>query len=536
MNRRSSYQVSARQGRPVASGAWKVAVVASIAAWIGACLAPDAQQGKTPGATASSGGTPGATGSGAGAGGGGQGGAGGGGGASSLVSAVWLNPYGNGSVQSARVMTADAEGNAIVAGVYAYEEIMTGGMMLPAANEEDTFVAKLSPDGAVLWSRNIGGAGNQTVNGVAVDPKDGSIVLAGGFTQSLDTKECDVLASAGGTDVFVVKLDPTTGACAWSRAFGDGADQLALGLAVGEDQGAVLTGTFAGTLDFGGATMPLVPNAGPAVNGNTEIFVAKLDQAGQALLSRTIGDPPYDLNQASLGIAVDSSNDVLITGTFEGALLVTGEPIFNEGPPDLFLGKLTGSSLLSQWCLTSGDGASHQYSRSVAVGPSKNIVFAGFYTGDVKLGDKVIEAGPDVDIFVAAVSPDGQPLWGKRVGGIGAQYALDVALDSDQSILLSGAFSGVLDFSDAGGGDDPLVGSDVMAGTSVDAFVARLSPEGDRIWSFQGRGPDSQSARAVAPAPNGAYVAGWFQNMATFGTLPASSLGQEDIYILKLED
>jgi hypothetical protein len=40
----------------------------------------------------------------------------------------------------------------------------------------------------------------------------------------------------------------------------------------------------------------------------------------------------------------------------------------------------------------------------------------------------------------------------------------------------------------------------------------------------------------VAPAPNGAYVAGWFQNMATFGTLPASSLGQEDIYILKLED
>ena len=533
MNRRSSYQVSARQGRPVASGAWKVAVVASIAAWIGACLAPDAQQGKTPGATASSGGTPGATGSGAGAGGGGQGGAGGGGGASSLVSAVWLNPYGNGSVQSARVMTADAEGNAIVAGVYAYEEIMTGGMMLPAANEEDTFVAKLSPDGAVLWSRNIGGAGNQTVNRVAVDPKDGSIVVAGGFTQSLDVMGCASIQNPGASDVFIVKLSSDDGSCAWSRAFGDGWDQSAFSVAVDAAQNIVLTGTFTGTLDFGQPTAPLTIVDDPMVNGDfAEIFVARLDKDGKPLGSRAIGDAPFNPAEITLGLTVDTSNDVLITGAFEGALAMTSEPIYNEGPLDLFLAKLTGDSLQSVWWHTSGDKDKIQVGRQVVADASNNIYFGGYFASDIKLGGGVIKAGPDLDAFIAAIDPSGTLIWGKRIGGIGGQDVVSLAIDGNEDLLLGGSFNGVLDFDDGG----TLIGSDVMPGQTLDAFIAKLRPDGERIWSFQGTGLESQYTLAVAPAPNGVYAAGWIQNTATFGAQSVTSAGAEDAFVLKLTD
>src|SRR5688500_9372041 len=86
MIRWSSYQFSARRDAPGRSGssslsAWRLAVLASLAAWIGAgaCLAPDAQQGMAAASSATtSSGTPGGTGGSGNQGGGGSGQGGGG--------------------------------------------------------------------------------------------------------------------------------------------------------------------------------------------------------------------------------------------------------------------------------------------------------------------------------------------------------------------------------------------------------------------------------------------------------------------------
>jgi hypothetical protein len=499
-----------------------LAVAAVIAASLGACLAPDAQQGKAAGS--SSGGTPGGS---------GGGGGGGSGGASPDVSATWLKRYGNGYSQSARAITSDASGNAIVAGIYPYDTLVMEPVTLPSAQLTDTFVAKLDPDGVVLWSRNIGSAGDQTVNAIAVDPKDGSIVVAGGFTGTLDAMGCAAIQNLGASDVFLVKLSSDDGSCAWSRAFGDTSDQSAFSVAVDAAQNIVLTGTFTGTIDFGQPTAPLTVVDDPAVNGDSaEIFVARLDKDGKSLDSRAIGDAPFNPAQITLGLTVDTSNDVLITGAFEGALAMTSEPIYNQGPFDLFLAKLAGDSLQSIWWHTSGDAVNVQVGRQVVVDASNNIYFGGYFTGDIKLGGGVIKAGPDLDAFIAAIDPSGTLLWGKRIGGIGAQYVVSLAIDGDEDLLLGGTFNGVLDFDDGG----TLIGSDVMPGQTLDAFIAKLRPDGERIWSFQGTGPESQYTLAVAPAPNGVYAAGWLQSTATFGAHSVTSAGAEDAFILKLTD
>jgi hypothetical protein len=544
MNRRSSNQFSPLLGR--GRGAWTVAVVASVAsltAWLSSCLAPDAQQGKTAGSTASSSGTPGGTGGDSGAGGGsgggssggsgggtGSGGAGGGGGSSSKVSPAWLKAYGNPWSDNARSIAADASGNAIVVGAYQYVPLVTPPFTLPNPQSTDAFVMKLGPDGEVAWSRNIGGPGDEYALAVAVDPKDGSILVAGSFSQTLDTTQCPALNSAGGADIFVVKLKPEDGSCEWSRSFGDGSAQSAYSLAVDAEQNIAVMGTFSGTVDFGSGTPPLTAVDHPMFNDMNEIFVAKLDSGGQALFTRAVGDSTAD--PTSIDVAVDASNDLVIIGAFEGALTLSGEPVLSEGSPNFFLAKLAGGSLDPVWSITSGDGANSQLGRSVAVTASNNIIFTGFFAGEFKLEGAPLAAGSGHDVVVAAVDPAGSALWSKRIGGIGTQYAVSVALDAGENILVGGSFTGVLDFGDG----STLIGTEISPGMTLDAYVAKLSPKGERIWSFQGSGADHQVTAAVAPAPDGAYAAGSFLASVTYGEHFAMCAGTDDIYIVKINE
>ncbi|MCK6588038.1 MAG: hypothetical protein L6Q76_10680 [Polyangiaceae bacterium] len=551
MIRRSSNQFVERLG--AIGGSWSILVAAFVAASPGACLAPDAQQGKPEASTSSSGGTSSGTGTGGdgmggfggmgGAGGmggvggtgGGVGGAGGaGGGASTKVSAAWLNAYGNGSSQSARAIATDAAGNAIVAGIYVSESMDMGPVTLPDPQQTDSFIAKLTPDGSVLWSRTIASGGDQRVNAVAIDPKDGSIVVVGVFQNSLDTDECEPIQGAGGSDLFVVKLQPDTGASVFCKAFGDSSEQSAYSVAVDASQAIVVTGLFTGTVDFGSPTAPLTVVDDPIIGGDaSEIFVVKLDMDGNALAARSLGDAPFIEALTQLGVATDSMNDILITGAFEGVFAIPGVPLYNEGPPDLFLAKLSGATLEPSWWLTSGDAVNGQYGRAIAVDASTDTIYVGgSFVGDLNLGDVSIPAGKSLDSFVAAVNTSGKSIWGKRIGGIGDQYLTGLALDGANAILLGGGFSGVLDFGDGG----TLIGSDVMPGGTLDAFVAKLSPDGDHLWSFQASGPDYQLTLGVSPAPNGAYAAGFFTTSITAGDLGAPCEGADDVFVLKLAD
>lgn len=542
----SSYQFSGRSsavGRRGRAGlaTWKLAALASLAAWIGAgaCLAPDAQQSMAGGSSSAGGGTPGGAGGSGNQGGGGSGQGGGGvgggtGGSPSGIDVEWVRNFGNASSQSARIVAAEASGGVFVAGLFQNETLTTDSVMLSNAGGTDIFVMKLDPDGNVAWSRGFGGGGEQLVNAMAVDPKDGSVVVVGGFGQTMSTNECgEVKAPSGLPNVFVMKLNPNDGSCAWSKAFGDDLEQAALSVAVDAEQRIIVAGTFMGTLDFGAPAQPLTVEDTPDVTDIAEIFLARLDASGAPLLARSLGDTTLNIAQATLGVAVDSANDILVTGAFEGALKASPETVINMSQPDLFIAKLTGAEATPAWALTSGDMASAQFGRDIVVDASNNAIVSGHFSGPLALDGQPSFTAVDVDVVVAAISPDGAPIWVKRVGGVGAQYAVGLGLDAGGSILLGGMFNGVLDFGEGG----TLIGSDVIAGAPFDAYVAKLSPKGDVVWSFQGSGSESQFTLSVARASTGGvFAAGWFQGAAALGGPPISSAGSEDIFVLKLVD
>jgi hypothetical protein len=74
----------------------------------------------------------------------------------------------------------DASGAAYVAGyTYSTDFPVAGGLQTALGGDCDAFLAKLSPNGAVLlYATYLGGNGSDTATGVALDPS-GNVYLSG---------------------------------------------------------------------------------------------------------------------------------------------------------------------------------------------------------------------------------------------------------------------------------------------------------------------------------------------------------------------
>jgi hypothetical protein len=109
-------------------------------------------------------------------------------------------------------------------------------------------------------------------------------------------------------------------------------------LAVDNQGNVLVTGSFSGTVNFGGSHMT-TPSA-------SDIFMLKLSPGGAHLWSKQLGDSNQQIEwQVGYGIAADPSGNVLLTGNFGGAIdfgggaeIFTGDAAFTH---DAFVAKLS---------------------------------------------------------------------------------------------------------------------------------------------------------------------------------------------------
>jgi hypothetical protein len=165
----------------------------------------------------------------------------------------WSKRFGDVSTdQQAWGVAIDGSGNAIVAGHFTGSVDFGGGALPNAGGQPDIFVAKFGSDGAHVWSESFGDAYAQSASAVAVDPSD-NVLVAGGFNGTVNFGG-GTLTSGGAKDVFLAKLTPE-GAHIWSKGFGDADYQEAQAVATDASGDALVAGYFAGAIDFGGGTL-----------------------------------------------------------------------------------------------------------------------------------------------------------------------------------------------------------------------------------------------------------------------------------------
>ena len=109
---------------------------------------------------------------------------------------------------------------------------------------------------------------------------------------------------------------------------GDSDSQAPGAVAVDASGNVVLTGTFYGTVDFGGGALTSA--------GSGDIFVAKFGSGGAHLWSKRFGDGDY---QYGIAVAVDASENAIVTGYFFGTVDFGGGAFTSAGSQDIFVVK-----------------------------------------------------------------------------------------------------------------------------------------------------------------------------------------------------
>ncbi|XXY51004.1 SBBP repeat-containing protein [Sorangium sp. So ce269] len=398
---------------------------------------------------------------------------------------VWSTRFGGAGRSLARGVASDRQGNVFVTGSFAGTLDLGGGAAsLVSQGDTDAFIAKLDADGNPSWGRAFGDAAGQVAWTIDVDDEGNSLV-SGHFAGTVDFGEGP--RSAGDTDdVFIVKLDPD-GRTLWTRQIGDVAEhQVGVSATFDAEGGVLLAGGFQGTIDLG---------AGPLTSaGDLDILVAKLDPDGNPLWNQTFGGPG---REQAIRAAVDEiSGEVIIGG------LITNTVDFGDGPLPFLTSGAHGFVVLRLdpegkllWSRRFGELGAEDL-LDVATDGEGNVLVAGSDLGPTLSLDGDTSVPPrNYDIVVAKLSPAGDPLWNERFGGAGRQYVSGLAVDVAGHVIVAGGAGGAIDF---GGG--PLAGSDSPQPRLV---LAELNPEGRHLWSSRASGDPTHRASDVALDPAG---------------------------------
>jgi hypothetical protein len=364
---------------------------------------------------------------------------------------LWSKSFGGPYGASVNAVAVDPQGSVTIAGSFRGDVDFGGGALTAAQSADDVFVAKYDSNGNHLWSESFGDAAAiQYATSLAVNAA-GDLVVTGQFFGAIDFGG-GPLTSVDAYDAFLVKLD-SNGAFVWSKSFGGLHGQSGDGVAFDNGGNLVLTGTFDGTVDFGG---------GPLSSLNDyNIFVAKLDSGGNHIWSQGFGGTG---DQAAQFLAFDASDDVLVTGVNWGTVDFGGGPLTTAGNGDIFVVKLDagGNHLWS----TGFGGAANDIGRSVAVDVSGNVLVTGTFMEAVDFGGELLTSAGLEDIFVVKLDAAGNHLWSKRFGDVDLDSAYAIAADGLGDVLLTGEFRGTVDF-----GGNPLTS---LGGSDI--FLTELPP------------------------------------------------------------
>ncbi|MDC0745704.1 hypothetical protein [Polyangium mundeleinium] len=228
-----------------------------------------------------------------------------------------------------------------------------------------------------------------------------------------------------------------------------------------------------------------------------------------------------------LGLITGSGGHPIFVGRFPGTLSFGGNTFTSSGGYDGFIAKLDGASGEHIWSRRLG-GAEDQAVWSVAEDPQGNIVVIGEFLGQMSVGGgNTLQSEGGYDVFVAKYDgTDGDHLWSRRFGNSEDQVARGVAVTKTGEILVTGSFSGGVDF-----------GTGLLESEgSFDVFVLTLDSSGKPVRAQRYGDGEEQNGRAIAVDAGGnAVITGDFRGSMTFGETKLTSAGGFDLFVAKLD-
>jgi hypothetical protein len=356
-------------------------------------------------------------------------------------SVIWSKALGGTSEDTAEALALADDGSVVVVGSMS-GEFEVGDGKLTSAGADDIFIARFAEDGRRLWVKRIGSNDIDAAHAVTIDGS-GNAYVTGVFRGEVTFGE-EKIAGAGDADIFLSKISPT-GDFLWTKTFGAIGQDYGRNLALDSAGNLILMAEISYQVDLGGGPV--------TTNGNRDIVLAKYDPAGEHIWSKSMGNSFDDLG---IGLALDSSDNILFTGSFEDTINLGGSDLVSKGRSDMYAAKFdpNGNHVWS----TRFGGKDKDWGNSIAADEFGNSYLTGWFWYEVDFGGTVLKSKGKEDAFLLKLSPTGSVLWAKSFGNDSRDMGKSVAVDAEGGVAAVGSYNGEVDL--GGGALTPVAGKD----------------------------------------------------------------------------
>jgi len=258
--------------------------------------------------------------------------------------------------------------------------LKTGEIILKSRGRKDIMLMRLSPDGSVLWIRQIGGRGNDTPAGLAT--VDSGFYLAGNFSQDITLGDQQFQAS-GRSDFFIARMDENGKIINSLHEGGRGTDRVT-DMLVDSLGNCWYTGYFEREFND------------QAGGGGKNFFLAIRNRTGELINAITAAGP---FDEAGVALALEPPQTVYLTLYAEGNCTLLGR-LFTPGGKNrnILFAKFAGTDSLC-WMKELG-GREDETLYSLNAGPKGEVFLCGTFSGNMQIEDKSVVAEEEPSLFL----------------------------------------------------------------------------------------------------------------------------------------
>lgn len=406
-----------------------------------------------------------------------------------LQTAMSFGSY-NGNISEIGAIATDASGNVFVAGLFSGVvdfDPSSSVQNLVGEGTSNIYLVKYNASGAFVWGKVIGGAtvSPMDFNALVID-NAGNLFIRGNcrnYTDFDPSTGTAVISSFLGTG-FLAKYD-ASGNYQWVNVIPQSSSTTTQSLAIDNAGNVVLTGVFASAFDFdpSSAATVLTPT------GFIDIFIVKYSTSGTYIFAKQLGGSTSSDVGAGRAITTDNSNNIYLTGTFQGTTdfdpSSTVNNVTTNGGEDLFFAKYTSNGDFS-WVKNIGTNSGYtekQAANAIKTDNLGNIYLAGYYTyttdfdPSTNVANLIDDGVLRQNIFLAKYeAATGNYVWAKAMGGNTTieEEAKDMIFDGSGNVIITGVFGNLADF-------DPSAATFSLTNQRI--FLAKYDVSGNFIWA-----------------------------------------------------
>jgi len=355
--------------------------------------------------------------------------------------------------------------------ILGYTQSIDGDITDKTEDSFDFWLLKFNNLNELQWSKTYGGTLDDRGNDI-VATQDGGFAITG-YGSSNDN---DISVNNGNQDFWISKLD-FLGNIEWEKSFGFSGSDRAYSIIQTQDQGYLISGVLdvSASAGEGNSKGYFIEHAGG------DYWAIKLDTNGNQEWTKYFGgnlsDDPYGITQTSNGnfilVGASDSNDVDITN--------------NKGSYDYWVVSISNSGLLL-WEKNFG-GTEIDEARGIVNTTDGNFLIIGnTRSNNIDISNNIGGS----DMWLIKISPFGELLWEKTIGGTGFDIAYSIK-QSSNGYIISGA-------------SRSLDGDITSNNGQNDAFISEINESGDVLWTKSAGGSSEDLIYDSVQLNNGTII------------------------------